>query len=601
MINSQPARRKRKILPFVAAILVAAGLIVAIRAWTSDSDEADAPKCTGSDAIALNVASSPEKVGIVQEAAKAYSGRSVAGHCVDVIVKSKSSGIAMQALANGWNEATDGPRPDVWTPAASGWVNLLRVNAKGDTGSIVPDGDTESIANSPLTVAMPKPMAEALGWPGKPIGWKDLTALATDPAGWAKYGHPEWGKFRLGKTNPNISTAGLNATIGAYYAATGTSSDLTAAALEKPEAKQFVSNIEQAIVHYGDNTLTFLTNLQKADDRGAALSYISAVTVEESSLIGYNQGNPTNDPAKVGQHAPPKVPIVAIYPADGTLNSDHPFVTLNWADATRKQIATDFLGYLRGPETQQKFAALGFRSFDGKPGPQVTTANGAQPDAKISFLQPPSPTVLSKLLTTWTELRKKANVLLVVDVSGSMGDEVKGTGKSKIDLAKQAAIDALGQFVPRDQVGLWQFSTHLDGDKDYQELLPVQALGASGKETLATRLSGLTPQAGTGLYDSSLAAYEYMKAHVDPSAINAVVVLTDGRNEFPRDNNIDSLTAELDVEDADRAVRVFPIAYGEDADLGELTKIADASRAAAYDASDPASIDKVLTAVLSNF
>src|SRR4051812_14706995 len=191
MINSQPARRKRKILPFVAAILVAAGLIVGIRAWTSDSgDEADQVKCTGSDAVALTVASSPEKVGIVQEAAKAYSGRTVAGHCVDVIVKSKSSGIAMQALATGWNEATDGPRPDVWTPAASGWVNLLRVNAKGDSASIVPDGDPQSVANSPLTVAMPKPMAEALGWPAKPIGWKDLATLATDPAGWAKYGHP---------------------------------------------------------------------------------------------------------------------------------------------------------------------------------------------------------------------------------------------------------------------------------------------------------------------------------------------------------------------------------------------------------------------------
>src|SRR5256885_12119517 len=112
----------------------------------------------------------------------------------------------------------------------------------------------------------------------------------------------------------------------------------------------------------------------------------------------------------------------------------------------------------------------------------------------MTFVRPASPTVLAKMLTTWTELRKKANVLLVVDVSGSMGDEVRGTGKSKIDLAKQAAIDALGQFVPRDQVGLWQFATHLDGDKDYQELVPVQALGNSGKETLAARLGGLTPQ-----------------------------------------------------------------------------------------------------------
>ncbi|WP_410587325.1 substrate-binding and VWA domain-containing protein [Amycolatopsis sp. lyj-23] len=602
MINSQPVRRKRKILPFVAAIVVAAGLIIGIRYWTSSSgDAADAPKCSGSDAVALNVASSPEKVGIVQEAAKAYSGRTVAGHCVDVTVRSKSSGVAMQALANGWNEATDGPRPDVWTPAASGWVNLLRVNAKGDTASIAPDGDPPSIANSPLVVAMPKPMAEALGWPGKAIGWKNLAALATDPAGWAKYGHPEWGKFRLGKTNPNISTSGLNATIGAYYAATGTSSDLTTAALEKPDAKQFVTNLEQAIVHYGDTTLTFLTNLQKADDKGAALSYISAVTVEENSLIGYNQGNPTNDPAKVGQHGPPKVPLVAIYPGDGTLNSDHPFVTLNWADATRKQIAADFLGYLRQDETQAKFAALGFRSFEGKPGPQVTTANGVQPDAKITFLRPPSPSVLSKLLASWTDLRKKANVLLVVDVSGSMGDEVRGTGKSKIDLAKQAAIDSLGQFVPRDQVGLWQFATHLDGDKDYQELLPVQALGNSGKETLAMRLSGLTPQSGTGLYDSALAAYQYLNAHLDPTAINAVVVLTDGRNEDSGGVDLEHLLPQLRPEGNAESVRLFTIAYGADADQDVLKQISEATAGSEYDSSKPDSINQVFTSVISNF
>ncbi len=61
--------------------------------------------------------------------------------------------------------------------------------------------------NTPLVIAMPKPMAEALGWPDKALGWSDILALATDPAGWAAYGHPEWGPFRLGKTNPNFSTA----------------------------------------------------------------------------------------------------------------------------------------------------------------------------------------------------------------------------------------------------------------------------------------------------------------------------------------------------------------------------------------------------------
>ena len=52
---------------------------------------------------------------------------------------------------------------------------------------------------------------------------------------------------------------------------------------------------------------------------------------------------------------------------------------------------------------------------------------------------------------------------------------------------------------------------------------------------------------------------------------------------------------------ASRPVRVFPIAYGADADLGVLRRIAEASSAAAYDASDPTSISRVFIAVVSNF
>ena len=48
-------------------------------------------------------------------------------------------------------------------------------------------------------------------------------------------------------------------------------------------------------------------------------------------------------------------------------------------------------------------------------------------------------------------------------------------------------------------------------------------------------------------------------------------------------------------------VRVFTIAYGKQASFDQLKQIAQASNAAAYDASNPATISKVFTAVLSNF
>ena len=591
----------RKIISFAVAIAVAVGLIVWLREGVYGDDDPDevATKC-GSDSVRLDVVSSPEKFGALKQIAEAYSGREVAGRCVDVLVRSKSSGAAMQALARGWDEVVDGPRPDVWTPAASGWNRLLQQRlTAADRSGVLTDEKPESVVTAPLVIAMPRPMAEALGWPAKPLGWKDLSALSTDTAGWAKYGHPEWGAFRLGKTNPNLSTSGLNATIGSYFAATGTSSDLTDATLARPEVQDFVRGVEKSIVHYGDTTLTFLTNLQRADDRGAALSYISAVTVEENSLVAYNQGNPTGDPATLGQHGKPKVPLVGIYPSDGTLVSDHPFTVLAWADDARRQVAADFLAHLRAAEQQRRFAEIGFRGFDGKPGGTVTADNGALPDVALNALSPPAPAVLDSVLKSWTNLRKPANVLLVVDVSGSMGEEVEGTGKSRLELAKQAAITSLGQFADTDKVGLWMFSTRRDGDKDYAQLVPIGQVGAN-RDQLAARLDGLTPDGGTGLYDTTLAAHEHVRANLDPAAINAVVVLTDGKNE-DSGISLDNLVGELDAEDGSETVRVFTIAYGEEADLGVLKRISEATDAAAYDSSKPDTIDQVFTAVISNF
>jgi Ca-activated chloride channel family protein len=83
-----------------------------------------------------------------------------------------------------------------------------------------------------------------------------------------------------------------------------------------------------------------------------------------------------------------------------------------------------------------------------------------------------------------------------------------------------------------------------------------------------------------------------------------VVLLTDGKNEDPADNNLDALLNDLRAGNegqSSRPVRIFPIAYGKDADLGTLRRIAEATNAAAYDATNPTTISSVLTAVVSNF
>ena len=135
--------------------------------------------------------------------------------CGAVHVVAKSSGDATDATGPGWDEATDGRVRRLDT----GHEQLARHRARapGGTGSppLIPD-QVGHVASGPLVLAMPQPMAKALGWPDAQIGWADVLALAKDPQGWARTGIPEWGKFNLGKTNPNFSTSGLAATIGEY-------------------------------------------------------------------------------------------------------------------------------------------------------------------------------------------------------------------------------------------------------------------------------------------------------------------------------------------------------------------------------------------------
>ena len=82
------------------------------------------------------------------------------------------------------------------------------------------------------------------------------------------------------------------------------------------------------------------------------------------------------------------------------------------------------------------------------------------------------------------------------------------------------------------------------------------------------------------------------------------MLLTDGKNEDPRNDDLNATLASLRSGSeglSTTPVRLFTIAYGKDADLATLKRMAEATNAAAYDASDPATINKVFTAVVSNF
>ena len=605
-----------KAMPLIAAGAVGVLAVVGLKIATGGSDDGGQAAKPGPSSTqttkpragctSVVVAASSEKAAILSDLADTYngSGASVDGTCVDVRVNTVASGTAESQLAGEWDAKAYGDQPTVWTPAASTWVSLLRNDrTAADKPSIVPD-KSESIVSTPLVLAMPKPMAEALGYPKKPIGWADITRLAAAPGGWGSIGHPEWGTFKLGKTNPNISTSGLAATIGAFIAATGRSSDLTAADLADPAVRKVVAGSEHAVVHYGDTTLTYLSALQRADDAGAGLGYVSAVAVEEKSVVDYNLGNPTGNTKTLGKHEPPRVPLVGIFPSEGTLVSDSPFVILDgeWVSDAQKAAAADFRAYLQSDASQKRFTDAGFRTFDGKAGSAVQADPNLDATGPKLVLNPPSPAVLDKVRTAWTEVRKKAHVLLLLDVSGSMGEAVASAGATKLDLAKDAVLGAMEEFADRDEVGVWAFTTGLGGGDDtYVRLADVAPL-KTNRAKIERSIKNLTPLQGTPLYAATKAATAQMRSEFDDDAVNAVVLLTDGRNEYNGDNDLDGLVDKLSEGASEgEGLRVFSIAYGDGADLDTLRTISEASNAAAYDATNPANITKVFTDVLSNF
>jgi len=600
---SSPWRRQWRALLIAAVVGVLA--IVTIRVATGGVfDRPPTPSTVAGCAApsSVNIASSVEKAPLLARMAAAYHQSHA---CGEVNVYGVESGKAEAALQGDWRAQVPGvPLPDVWSPASSIWINLLRTVDRQQT---LPTGSCPSIATLPLVLAMPKPMADLLLSRQRSPGWQDILSLSRDPMGWGRYGRPDWGLFKLGRTNPHISTSGLMASAAMYFAATAphVSSDLTESQVNSASVQSFVRDIEHSVIHYGDNELVFLAEMQKADDRSAddALHYASAVVVEEKAVWDYNEGNPSGDPATLGKHAKPHVPLVPIYPREGTLESDEPYCILpaTSRDAGRRQVAQSFLDYLRAPAQQGSFQSHGFRSFNGKAGGTITRQNGFQPSQPATIINPPAGSVLATLQKNWDALRKPARVLLVLDVSGSMSFPVTtptGAVTTKLALMEQGADLFIDQFRLDDQLGLWIFSEDLGQGRKYIELSPIAPAGPQ-MQRMHGQIDSLQTANGTALYYAASAAEQRMLLPDAADYINAIVLLTDGKNEETSTSTTEKdLISELQQQtNSQKGVRIFTIGYGADADTRVLNAISAATNGLYVSSTDPNAISSVFAQI----
>jgi Ca-activated chloride channel homolog len=566
--------------------------------------------------VPLRVVADPDEAALLTQMARQYANTAplVGDRCVDVSVRSLDSPEAMAALATGWTDPSLGARPDVWVPASSSWASELELQlAAARTPSVLP-AERPSIATSPLVIAMPKPMAQALGWPRQMLGWSDLVGALGKTQGWGAFGHPEWGQFKLGKTDPKLSEAGLGALLGAGLAVAGQGKPITLQQLasKAPDLGLMMLEVSRSPGDEADTASTLLANLRRADDGGDALKYLSAVPLSEKSVWDYNQGKPIDDPSLSSPRPKPKVPLAAIYPKDGTLLSDYPWMVLRapWVDDDKRSAATDFLLYLKTPAVQAQFQAAGFRSARGQPGSSINEQGGLLPSQPTRVLPMPPPQMLAATLKGWDQTKRVANLLAVYDVSGSMGEPVPGTGLTKMDLVKQAAQSSLRLFTTESNIGVWEFSSRLDGSHDWRQRVsigPITGPMPGGKvrlDLLRAQLARLKPTNGdTGLYDTALAAYQNLKEHYVPDRLNLVVLFTDGKNDDPDGGiSLSQLLERLrEGQRDDRKVRILTFAYGPDADASALTQISEATGGKLFLSPNPTDIERVFVTALANF
>jgi Ca-activated chloride channel family protein len=471
-------------------------------------------------------------------------------------------------------------------------------------------GEPKSFTRTPVVFGMPEPMATALGWPNTPISITDLETLCQDPAGWGSVGKDIWGAFKISKTNPNTSTTGLSTILMQSYEATGKLEGLTSADVEA--AADFSRVFEECVIHYGDTTGNVLSTLYDETQNGSnGSAYVSAVALEETSLLNYNQGNPDSHTVQPGETlTPPKTKLVAVYPEGGSMWSDNPITVLgaDWVTAEQRTAGEAFAEFVQTTAAQKILPEYGFRPLDESVplGDLFTPKYGVDPAQPAVTLPKPEVDVISTAIDQWTQVRKPSSVLELIDISGSMDDPI-GDGRSRLDGAIEGAQSTLNHFRSTDEIGVWAFTTGISSDEGegIQVLRDVSALGSDG-EKLDSSLDDLryAQRNGTPLYDSILLAYEAMSERAEPGRINAIVVLSDGE-DTDSSTSLDSLIAKIGKSTKeggdDAPVRIFPIAYGEGADTSALQRIADVTGGQLFDASDAERIDLVFASVINNF
>lgn len=538
-----------------SALVLVILLVVVLVGWLTYDvlrDQLNAAACDSKTVV--TVAAAPDIAPVVTQIGRRVSEEGGEG-CYQVRVSSRESAEVAESVA-----VTNGTeRPDVWIPESS--LALRRGQEAGAWNTPVTG---TSIAGSPVVLAVAESEASKRGWPNKSLTWDQVIGPGASGKGSLAVGFPDpvrdpvgaatlFGLQDLFKGAPKASTVALRA--------------LSA------------------------NTVT------KRSDLAARLPGESN---SDKPLTAF----PTSEYDVLRHNARQGSPLVAVYP-DSQVKSvvptlDYPYVVLPEIPTDERGAAKKFLGRLFDRDSREALGDAGFRTPDGKalrdrPRDERTTA-----DPVTATATPKAPEV-EGVLNAWAAINLAGRLQVLLDVSGSMNEQVPGTGKTRMQTTIEAAVAGTKLFSPVTKFGVWLYSTHLDGDRDYRELLPVKPLGEQLANGAVPKLRAVrAEQANTALYDAMLAAYRDSTQNWEAGRVNTVVVMTDGQDDNDSDITRDQLRTELrKLQNPRRPLRLIGIGIGPDVNAAELTAITKVTGGQAFVAPDPTKIGDVFYSALS--
>jgi Ca-activated chloride channel family protein len=563
--------RHRKTLARTGAILLASATAVVVVVGGSwfGYQQLSGHKCSGQ--IKLSVAAATEIAPAVEQVAQRWmtGGAEVGGTCVSVAVSGVNSVSMAAAIAGQHHVALAGVGsapgsvnvPDVWVPDSSTWLLRIRSEASGFTPT-----DGRSIAQSPIVLAAPEPIAKGLGWPARQIGWKDLLG---------KLGSGS--TLKPGIVDPARDASGLIGLLALGGAAGSDASGTRAKVLALRTLAASSSSIREDL-------------LQKFPQSAAELNGgLAAAPLSEEDVITYNKQKPP-------------VGLAAVYLQPAPMPLDYPFTVMPEVDLQRSSAAAELHKALEQADFRTALAAAGLRGPDGVGGsgfglptgaPATTPPAPAGDDAAVTQLA----SGISQLLGSWAAITQPGRVLSVFDVSGSMLTKVPTAGGlTRAQVTQRAATQGLALFDDRWAVGNWIFSTDLVGKQAWRELVPITPL-TSGRTQLQAAIGQIIPKKNgdTGLYDTALAAYREVQSTWQAGRVNSVLLFTDGKNDNKDGITRDQLVTSLrKLRDPKRPVRMVIIGIGNEVDRNELQAIVGAtSSGGVFIAEDPAKISEI--------